>query len=119
MKALHASWVVKLYDFLTCERGQKSSKIDRGHEQFTSVVDPFREIDPKESYVSFEKHQQYLSADREYAEFFFAWNRLEEEKRDGTFDYIYCIESVKEGNQDQDVMPLKSLTTRIVKMIFN
>ena len=30
------------------------------------------------------------------------WNCIEEEKREGTADYIYCIESVKEGDQDQD-----------------
>ena len=30
------------------------------------ALDPYQEIDPIESYVSFEEHQQYLSADREY-----------------------------------------------------
>ena len=30
------------------------------------VLDPFQEIDPIESYVCFEEHQRYLSADREY-----------------------------------------------------
>ena len=55
-----------------------------------------------ESYVSFEEHQQYPSADREYAECFFAWKRIEAEKGEGTADYSYCIESVKEGDQDQD-----------------
>ena len=38
------------------------------------ALDPFQEIDPMESYVSFEEHQQYLSADREHAKCFFAWN---------------------------------------------
>merc|ERR1719494_53086 len=64
--------------------------------------DPFQEIDSMESYISFEEHQQYLSADLEYAECFFAGNRLEEEKGEGTADDIHCIESVKEGDQDQD-----------------
>ena len=41
------------------------------------ALDPFQEIDPMESYVSFEEHQQYLSADREHAKYFFAWNDLE------------------------------------------
>ena len=40
------------------------------------------------SYGSFEEHQQYLSADREYAECFFAWHCLEEEKGEGTPNYI-------------------------------
>ena len=67
-----------------------------------------------ESYVNFVEHQQYLSADREYAECFFAGNRLEEEKGEGTFIDIYYIESVKEGDQDRDMaMTLKSLTIRI------
>ena len=61
------------------------------------ALNPFREIDPMESYESFDSHQ-YLSVDREYAECFFGWNRLEEEKGEGTVDYIYCIELVKEGN---------------------
>ena len=42
-----------------------------------SALDPFKEIDLMESYVSFEMHQQYLSADREYTEYFFVGNRLE------------------------------------------
>ena len=66
------------------------------------ALDPFQEIDPIESYVSFEEHQRYLSADREYAESFIAGNRLEEGKGEGTSDDIYWIESVKEGDQDQD-----------------
>jgi hypothetical protein len=55
-----------------------------------------------ESYVNFVEHQQYLSADREYAECFFARNRLEEEKGEGIANdiYIYCIEFVKEGDED-------------------
>ena len=82
LKALHASWVVKFYNL--------------------PALDPFQEIDPIESYVCFEEHQRYLSADREYAECFFVGNHLEEEKGKGTFDEIYHIKSVKEGNQDQD-----------------
>ena len=35
-------------------------------------------------------------------ECFFARNRLEEGKGEGTSDDIYWIESVKEGDQDQD-----------------
>ena len=66
------------------------------------VLDPFKEIDPMESYVSFEEHQRYLSADREYAVCFIAGTRLEEGKGEGTADDIYWIESVKEGDQDQD-----------------
>ena len=54
-----------------------------------------------ESYLSFEEYQHYLNADCKYAERFFAWNRLEEEKGEGTADYAYCIESVKQGDQDQ------------------
>ena len=66
------------------------------------ALDPFQEIDPLETYVSVEQHQRYLSADSEYAERFFAGNRLEEEKGEGTFIDIYYIESVKEGDQDRD-----------------
>ena len=66
------------------------------------ALDPYQEIDPIESYVSFEEHQRYLIADRKYAECFFAGNRLEEGKGEGTADDIYWIESVKEGDQDQD-----------------
>ena len=66
------------------------------------ALDQFQEIDPMESYVSVEKHKRYLSADREYAEYFFAWDCLEEKKGEGTADYISCIESVKEGDQDQE-----------------
>ena len=57
-------------------------------------------MDPMESYVSFEEHQQYLSADREHAKRFFAWNGLEEEEGEGTVDDTYYIESVEEGYQD-------------------
>ena len=66
------------------------------------ALDPYQEIDPIESYVSFEEHQRYLIADRKYAECFFAGNGLEEEKREGTTDDMYYIEPVKEGDQDQD-----------------
>ena len=44
------------------------------------ALHPSQEIDPMESYVSFEEHQQYLSADCEHAKCFFAWNGLEEEE---------------------------------------
>ena len=66
------------------------------------ALDLFQEIYPMESYVNFVEHQQYLSADREYAECFFARNRLEEEKGEGIANdiYIYCIEFVKEGDED-------------------
>ena len=40
------------------------------------ALDTFQEIETMESYVNFEKHQQYLSEDREYAECFFAGNCL-------------------------------------------
>ena len=53
-----------------------------------------------ESCVSFEEHQQYLGADRQNAECFFARNRLEEEKGEGTADDIHCIESV---NSEDDM----------------
>ena len=66
------------------------------------ALDPFQEIDPMESYVSFEEHQRYLIADRKYAECFFAGNRLEEGKGEGTTHDIHWIESVKEDDQDQD-----------------
>ena len=62
------------------------------------ALDPFQVIDPIESYK--EEHQQYLSADREHAKCFFAWNALEEEEGEGTVDDIYYIESVEEGYQD-------------------
>ena len=68
--------------------------------QQLSALDPFQGIDPMESYVSFEEHQQYLSADREHAKCFFAWNGLEEEEGEGTVDDTYYIESVEEGYQD-------------------
>ena len=55
------------------------------------ALDPFQEIDPMKSYVSFEEHQQYLGADREHAKCFFAWNSFEEEEGEGTVDYIYHI----------------------------
>ena len=64
------------------------------------ALDPFKEIDPMESYVSFKEHQQYLRADREHAKCFFSWNGLEEEEREETADDTYCIESVAEGDQD-------------------
>ena len=65
------------------------------------ALDPYQEIDPIESYVSFEEHQRYLSADREYAAVcFIAGTRLEEGKGEGTADDIYWIEIVKEGDQD-------------------
>ena len=55
-----------------------------------TALDPFQEIDPIESYVRFEEHKQYLSADREYAECFYAGKGLEEEdKGEGTADDIY------------------------------
>ena len=66
------------------------------------ALDQLQEIDPMESYVSFEEHQRYLSADREYAVCFIEGTRLEEGKGEGTADDIYWIESVKEGDQDQD-----------------
>ena len=64
--------------------------------------DLFQDIDPLESYVTFEKHQQYFSAGREYAECFSARNDLVEEKGEVTADDIYYIESAKEGDQDQE-----------------
>ena len=66
------------------------------------VFDPFQEIDPMDSYVSFEEHREHLTADREYAECFFVRNGLEKEKREGIADGIYYIESVEESNKDQD-----------------
>ena len=66
------------------------------------ALDPYQEIDLIESYIIFDEHQRYLSAYREYAECFFAGNCLEEGKGEGTADDIYWIESVKEGDQDQD-----------------
>ena len=66
------------------------------------ALDPFQEIDPMESYsyISFEEHQQYLSADHEHEKCFCAWNGLEEEEGEGTVDDTYYIESVEEGYQD-------------------
>ena len=52
------------------------------------------------SYVSFEEHQQYLSADREHPKCFFAWNGVEEGKGDGTVDDTYYLESLEEDDQD-------------------
>ena len=49
----------------------------------TVSADPFQEIDRMESYVSFEEHQQYLSADREHEKCFFAWNGLKGGKEKG------------------------------------
>ena len=54
-----------------------------------------QDIDPMQCYVSFGEHQQYLSANREYAECFFAGNGLEEKEGNGTADDIYYIESVE------------------------
>ena len=68
--------------------------------QQLSALDPFQGIDPMESYVSFEEHQQYLSADREHAKYFIAWNGSEEEEGEGTADGPYYIESVENGDQD-------------------
>ena len=67
-----------------------------------------------ESYVSVvrkREHRRYLSADREY-NCFFVGNRLKEGKREGTADDIYYIESVKEGDQDQEGNVLKLLKYR-------
>ena len=50
--------------------------------------------------VSFEEHQQYLSADREHAKCFFAWNGLEEETGEGTVNDTYYTQTVEEGDQD-------------------
>ena len=58
-----------------------------------SAFDPFQEIDPMESYVSFEEHQQYLSADHEHVKCFFAWNSLEETEGEGTLNDTYYIVS--------------------------
>ena len=66
------------------------------------ALDPFQEIDPMESYVSFEEHQQYLSAIREHAKYFFTCNGLEEGEEKGTVDDSYYIELVEEGDQDED-----------------
>ena len=64
------------------------------------ALDSLQEIDPMESYVSFEEHQRYLRADREYAVCFIEGTSLEEGKGEGTADDIYWIEIVKEGDQD-------------------
>ena len=69
-------------------------------QQFASVIDPFREIDPMESYGSLKSTLQYLRADREHAKCFFSWNGLEEEEGEETADDTYYIESVVEGDQD-------------------
>ena len=61
-------------------------------------------LDEFQEYVSVEENRenhQYRSADREY-DCFFVGNRLEKEKGQGTADDIYYIESVKEGDQDQE-----------------
>ena len=42
------------------------------------ALDLFQDINPMESYVSFEEHQQYLGADLEYAEYHFSRNGQEE-----------------------------------------
>ena len=44
-----------------------------------SALDLFQEIDQ----ISFEEHQQYIGADRGYAECFFVRNGPEEEKEKG------------------------------------
>ena len=64
------------------------------------ALDPYQEIHPMGSYVSFEEHQQYLSADREHPKCFFAWNGVEEGKGDGTVDDTYYLESLEEDDQD-------------------
>ena len=74
--ALHASWVVKLYDFLTSERDKRSSKMDGRQHQFASVRYNPGNRNNGVNIVNFEKHQQYLSEDRECAECFFAGNCL-------------------------------------------
>ena len=60
--------------------------------QQLSALDSFQRIDPMESYVSFEEHQQYFSAYRERAKCFFAWNGLEEEAGEETVDDTYYTE---------------------------
>ena len=55
-----------------------------------------------ESYISFEEHQKYLSADCEFARMFLCGEQTKGRKGEGTAGDIYCIESVKEGDQDQD-----------------
>ena len=63
---------------------------NRIRRQQLSALDPFQEIDQMRSYVSIEEHQQYLSADREHAKCFFAWNGLKK-KGEGTVDDTYYI----------------------------
>ena len=57
------------------------------------ALDLFQDINPMESYVSFEEHQQYLSADRDHVKCFFAWNSLEETEGEGTVNDTYYIVS--------------------------
>ena len=61
-KALRASWVVKVHDFLMIERAHEIIKNGWN----LPALDPFQEIDPIESNVCFEEHQRYLRADQEY-----------------------------------------------------
>ena len=49
-----------------------------------------------------EEYKRYLRADRKYAECFFEGNHLAEERGKGNTYDIYYIESVQEGDKDQD-----------------
>ena len=63
------------------------------------ALDPFQVM---EFYLSLKEHQQYLRAESEHEKCFFTGNYLKEKKGEETVDDIFCIESVKKGDQDQD-----------------
>ena len=111
LKALHASWVVELYDYLSSAKGQEIIKNGwsaagvtqaiEGRVSSLSSLDPFQDIDPMESDVSLEEHQQYLGEDRGYSTCFIAENSNEENDTHTTND-IYHMETEEEGKKDEN-----------------
>ena len=66
-----------------------------------SSLDPFHDIDPMKSDVSFEKHQQYMGEDRGYSTCFIAENYNEEDDTHTAHD-IYYMETEEEGEEDEN-----------------
>ena len=108
LKALHASWVVELYDYLSSDRGQEIIKngwsaagvtqaINGGADNLPTL-DPFQDIDPMESHVDFENHQEYLTEERDYSTCFIVEGTQEEDDDDA--DDEYYEESVEDNERN-------------------
>ena len=99
---------MELYDYLSSDRGQEIIKngwsaagvtqaINGGADNLPTL-DPFQDIDPMESHVDFENHQEYLTEERDYSTCFIVEGTQEEDDDDA--DDEYYEESVEDNERN-------------------